>query len=486
MPERDDITDPFTEVTLFKRNFHHVVSDAYFRSYKAVTRGNPNYFITYGNGKSAARVQPGLRPNGAHRWFNYAKQPREVTHDTAAVLHFTFNRFADLKARRDRCDCAPTEADAKRCFILPFDRMAFLAASLKSDEELMDWFRQRLVWNDPAVVKDLVKNGLFYRIYTPQVLIRGFISANERAAAAAVGPDPGKQLADGRGAAGIGSVAGAALAQQAEQGSGAAKKRRWKGTAHAPGYGFGDSGAALGGSAGGGEAAFQKQLGVNIDRLASNGRAADAGGEAGSSDGGGGGGGGDGKQAAARQPAAGTAAETAAIIDALSDRVARSGASGGGGGGSSQGGSLLAELSAAATVVPLSAEADSSVKADNSGSSISAGSRGGVDEQPSAAAGSKSPQSLPTATQSAALELADDLQTGSVAVPDDVVAGVLHGPGSGAASGGSAAGTALDAGSIGSAGPGSRLDGAALAAAGGSAAAGQVAPLGAVLPVPET
>lgn len=33
----------------------------------------------------------------------------------------------------------------------------------------MDWFRQRLVWNDPAVVKDLVKNGLFYRIYTPQV-----------------------------------------------------------------------------------------------------------------------------------------------------------------------------------------------------------------------------------------------------------------------------------------------------------------------------
>ena len=46
---------------------------------------------------------------------------------------------------------------------------AFLAASLKSDEELMDWFRQRLVWNDPAIVKDLVKNGLFYRIYTPQV-----------------------------------------------------------------------------------------------------------------------------------------------------------------------------------------------------------------------------------------------------------------------------------------------------------------------------
>lgn len=33
----------------------------------------------------------------------------------------------------------------------------------------MDWFRERLVWSDAAVVKDLVKSGLFYRIYTPQV-----------------------------------------------------------------------------------------------------------------------------------------------------------------------------------------------------------------------------------------------------------------------------------------------------------------------------
>ena len=39
------------------------------------------------------------------------------------MLHFTYNRFDDLKSRRDRCDCAPTEEDAKRCFILPFDRM---------------------------------------------------------------------------------------------------------------------------------------------------------------------------------------------------------------------------------------------------------------------------------------------------------------------------------------------------------------------------
>lgn len=49
---------------------------------------------------------------------------REETSEEAAVLHYTYNRFGDLKSRRDRCDCAPTEDDAKRCFILPFDRWA--------------------------------------------------------------------------------------------------------------------------------------------------------------------------------------------------------------------------------------------------------------------------------------------------------------------------------------------------------------------------
>ncbi|ONM28207.1 Glycosyltransferase-like KOBITO 1 [Zea mays] len=65
--ERDDIKDPFTEVSMFKKNYDHLPKDTYFGLYKEATRGNPNYFLTYGNGKSAARVQEHLRPNGAHR-----------------------------------------------------------------------------------------------------------------------------------------------------------------------------------------------------------------------------------------------------------------------------------------------------------------------------------------------------------------------------------------------------------------------------------
>jgi hypothetical protein len=78
LPETTAVGDPFTEVSLFKRNYAHVASEAYFKHYASVQRGNPNYFITYGNGKSAARMVPGLRPNGAHRWHNYLKAPKYV------------------------------------------------------------------------------------------------------------------------------------------------------------------------------------------------------------------------------------------------------------------------------------------------------------------------------------------------------------------------------------------------------------------------
>jgi len=180
LAESADVEDPFLEVSLFKRNFAHVVSDAYYAMYSTVARGNPNYFTTYGNGKSAARVVDGLRSNGAHRWHNYDRLPQEWSSEQSAVLHYTFNRFADLISRRDRCDCKPTKEDAERCFILPFDRLAFLEASLKTDAELMKFFRERLVWDNKETVIELLRKGLFVRLYEPMLLMRGFLQALEQ------------------------------------------------------------------------------------------------------------------------------------------------------------------------------------------------------------------------------------------------------------------------------------------------------------------
>ncbi|KAL5543661.1 hypothetical protein UlMin_007445 [Ulmus minor] len=161
--ERNDIKEPFTEVSMFKRDYDHLPKDTYFGMYKELTRGNPNYFLTYGNGKSVARIQDHLRPNGAHRWHNYMKTPNygiycernNIKLDEAAVLHYTYSKFSDLTSRRDRCGCKPAKEDVKRCFMLKFDRSAFLIASTATQEEMKN------------------RKGILTRIYAPMVIIQG-------------------------------------------------------------------------------------------------------------------------------------------------------------------------------------------------------------------------------------------------------------------------------------------------------------------------
>ncbi|KAK9664412.1 hypothetical protein RND81_14G039700 [Saponaria officinalis] len=171
--ERNDIKEPFSEVSMFKKNFDHLPRETYFGLYRDSTRGNPNYFLTYGNGKAAARIQDHLRPNGAHRWHNYRKTPKEIKMDEAAVLHYTYSKFSDLTSRRDRCGCKPTKEDVKRCFMLEFDRSAFIIASTATDEEMLQWYQEHVVWNDEKLRLKLLKHGILTRIYTPMVIIEG-------------------------------------------------------------------------------------------------------------------------------------------------------------------------------------------------------------------------------------------------------------------------------------------------------------------------
>ncbi|XP_031265924.1 glycosyltransferase-like KOBITO 1 [Pistacia vera] len=171
--ERDDITDPFSEVSMFKRNYDHLLKDTYFGMYKEATRGNPNYFLTYGNGKSVARIRDHLRPNGAHRWHNYMKTPNEIKLEEAAVLHYTYAKFSDLTSRRDRCGCKPTKEDVKRCFMLEFDRSAFIIASTATEEEMINWYHEHVVWGDKDLKLKLLRKGILTRVYAPMAIIQG-------------------------------------------------------------------------------------------------------------------------------------------------------------------------------------------------------------------------------------------------------------------------------------------------------------------------
>nr|CAD1834451.1 unnamed protein product [Ananas comosus var. bracteatus] len=150
--ERDDIKDPFSEVSMFKKNYDHLPKETYLAS---------------------ARIQDHLRPNGAHRWHNYMKNPNEIKLEEAAVLHYTYTKFSDLTSRRDRCGCKPTKEDVKRCFMLDFDRDAFIIASTASEEEMLRWYNEHVVWTDKQLNLKLLRKGILTRIYAPMAIVQG-------------------------------------------------------------------------------------------------------------------------------------------------------------------------------------------------------------------------------------------------------------------------------------------------------------------------
>ncbi|KAE8734386.1 Apurinic endonuclease-redox protein, putative isoform 1 [Hibiscus syriacus] len=104
-------------VSMLKKNYDFP-KDVYFGNYMVATHGNSNYFITYGIGKSAARIKDHLRLNGAHRWHYYMKRLIETKFNEVAVLCYTYTKFSELTSRRDRCGCKPTKEDVIRCFML--------------------------------------------------------------------------------------------------------------------------------------------------------------------------------------------------------------------------------------------------------------------------------------------------------------------------------------------------------------------------------
>ncbi|CAL9004324.1 unnamed protein product, partial [Prunus brigantina] len=89
--------------------------------------------------------------------------------EEAAVLHYTYARFSDLTSRRDRCGCKPTKEDVKRCFMLEFDRSAFIVASTATKDEMLKWYHEHIVWDDKDIKLKLLRKGILTRIYAPMV-----------------------------------------------------------------------------------------------------------------------------------------------------------------------------------------------------------------------------------------------------------------------------------------------------------------------------
>ncbi|KAM7263905.1 hypothetical protein ACFE04_001588 [Oxalis oulophora] len=79
----------------------------------------------------------------------------EIKLEDAAVLHYTYAKYSDLTSRANRCGCKPTKEDVKRCFMLDFDRTAFIIASTATEEDMMNWYISL------AIIQGLRDSGVF-------------------------------------------------------------------------------------------------------------------------------------------------------------------------------------------------------------------------------------------------------------------------------------------------------------------------------------
>lgn len=159
---------PFRTVTLFRKNHRRVHPTMYHRFAHLARRGvNPNYFLAYANGKSAARVTKSLRANGAHRF----KCPGvEITCDECAVLHYPFSSVRRAAARLGRCDCDGKGESTDKCSFLAFDReMAKFSGDADAFEK---WFVERVVETNTTRRRDLSSAGIYERILAGALVLR--------------------------------------------------------------------------------------------------------------------------------------------------------------------------------------------------------------------------------------------------------------------------------------------------------------------------
>ncbi|KAK3024989.1 hypothetical protein RJ639_044366 [Escallonia herrerae] len=49
------------------------------------------------------------------------------------------------------------------------EELAFIIASLATEEEMLSWYREHVVWTDNAVNLKLLRKGILSRIYAPML-----------------------------------------------------------------------------------------------------------------------------------------------------------------------------------------------------------------------------------------------------------------------------------------------------------------------------
>lgn len=197
IPERADAADYFREVTLFKRNAVTMPGGQFTPEQRAVINGmarfRDQFFLFYGNGKSAGRVaRDGMSADGVHRFvvrdghYKWAQSPKHF------ILHYPccgFRHFWNKYTFRGKFpDTWWNTVDiAKQIGRFHLDSRDIVQSGDRAAAER--FYKERSVLDDADAIATLMNAGVLFRAPGPAELIAKLLDARADAAAPAKGTE---------------------------------------------------------------------------------------------------------------------------------------------------------------------------------------------------------------------------------------------------------------------------------------------------------
>lgn len=192
LSETTEVGDFFRAVTLFKNN-RNTLPGGRFNSAQSALAARfalfpPTFFLFYSNGKSAARVRPGLVPDGVHRFragsYSRAGQPAQAAAGSqpervmgdGRILHYACCGYANF---RDKYRILGSFTDRWfgridiRQGIGEFHLRARDVVATGDESLSRQFYREHAMLDDQAAIGELIDAALLLRIDAPAEWLNG-------------------------------------------------------------------------------------------------------------------------------------------------------------------------------------------------------------------------------------------------------------------------------------------------------------------------
>jgi len=160
----------FEDITMFKKNnFNHgriAHNPTQVKSNSCVTNSPEHFFLYYQNGKSLAKVNDIIGPDGVH-FFNTGKTAMLASHADPLILHYHCGNFTSFLNKYQRLgDFSDNWQGGKRTgeFINNFHLEARDSVASNDHSLLKEFYNEKVVISDSDKINQLITNGIVVNI----------------------------------------------------------------------------------------------------------------------------------------------------------------------------------------------------------------------------------------------------------------------------------------------------------------------------------